>query len=89
MLYLPRIFHLGVQIYVTFPLAQESLQQQESILWRGCEEVLASLRQVASKQPLSEGTSADDAAQAYDVWGTPEALGRLEVVRMLLIQADK
>ena len=69
-------------------MLQESLHQQERILGRGYEEVLASLRHCAAVHPVPTA-GADAFADVVAVWGTPEILGRLEAMCMLLMQADR
>ena len=69
--------------------AQESLSQQERILGRGYEEVLASLRQCAGQYPVPTAAGGDAFGDVVAAWGTPEILGRLEAMRMLLMQADR
>ena len=68
---------------------QESLHQQERILGRGYEEVLASLRQCAGQHPVPVAAGGDAFGDVVAAWGTPEILGRLEAMRMLLMQADR
>ena len=68
---------------------QESLGQQERILGRGYEEVLASLRQCAGQYPVPTAAGGDAFGDVVAAWGTPEILGRLEAMRMLLMQADR
>ncbi|CAK0737369.1 hypothetical protein CVIRNUC_000901 [Coccomyxa viridis] len=62
---------------------RESLLQQENTLSRGYNELLGSLGQRASAQPV-----APQALKEKRSWDSPEILGKLDAMRMTLLQAD-
>lgn len=67
--------HLGPFFDATCPMLQESLLQQENTLSRGYNELLGSLGQRASAQPV-----APQALKEKRSWDSPEILGKLDAM---------